>query len=353
MKRILVFSLTFIVAALFLSWSFPPGMVIAAGSQPELSRDTKGVIRLVFGRADSIFCATSRDGGTSFSPPQFVGHIKEMHLGMSRGPQLASSARYSVITAMDKTGNIHYFELDNTGGNWKYKGTVNDIPASAPEGLMGLAADDHDHFYAVWLDLRHNRKNNICFSTLQTPQGKWAKNKLIYTSPDGHTCECCKPNIAVEGQKVAVMFRNWLNGSRDLYVLTSDNSGTTFEPAQKLGTGTWKLNGCPMDGGGVAIDAQGEVHTVWQREGTIYYCQPGNEEVALAKGRSCSLAVDPVNRQDLLVTLQEAGQVKLLNLSDKKETAVGEGSFLKPMVLGNHHALLVWEQDKHIQSRKM
>ena len=154
---------------------------------------------------------------------------------MSRGPQLASSGRYSVITAQDRDGNIHWYRLGNSSGQWESMGIVNDLKGSAPEGLMGLAADKNDNFYAVWLDTRTGGNNQIYFSSLFGKAVGWSKNSLAYRSPDGHVCECCKPNIAVQGSSVAIMFRNWLNGSRDLYLIKSLDAGKTFSAANKLG----------------------------------------------------------------------------------------------------------------------
>jgi hypothetical protein len=46
---------------------------------------------------------------------------------------------------------------------------------------------------------------------------------MIYTSPDSTVCECCKPNVAMKGNNVYVMFRNWLHGNRDLYLIQSSD----------------------------------------------------------------------------------------------------------------------------------
>src|SRR5579872_345707 len=196
-------------------WFFPHApSSIGAGEQPHISRDGKGIIRVVFGRKDEIYCATSTDNGGSFSAPALVAEIPGMHLGMSRGPQISSSVQYSVITAMDKAGDIHWFRLNNSGGSWKEMGTINDTRGSAPEGLMGLAADRGNNFYAVWLDIRTGKHNQVYFSRLTANDKRWSSNKLLYQSPDGHVCECCKPSIYAKGGQVAVMFRNWLDGSR-------------------------------------------------------------------------------------------------------------------------------------------
>jgi hypothetical protein len=340
------------IVVLFLAWSLPND-TLSPGEQPQVSIDNKGIIRVVFGRADSIFCSTSKDKGKTFSKPVFVRYTAGMHLGMARGPQIASSGNYSVITSMDKSGNIHFSRLTHSSDKWEYKGRINDIPFSAPEGLMSIAADSNDNFYAVWLDIRQGKRNNICFSSLSGKVGKWKKNTLIYISPDEYVCECCKPSIAVKGSKLGVTFRNWLKGQRDIYLIVSDDNGRTFKEAQKLGFGSWQLNGCPMDGGGIEIDNKSMIHTVWQREGVVYYCKPNEGEVSLTKGRTCNIAVNETNSENVIATLQNAGNVKIFRVKDKKEIDVGEGSFLKSIVLSKEEVLCVWEQNKNIKFRRI
>ncbi len=277
MKRTLLF-LFFVAICL----STNGQTTLAPGEQPQITVDAKGLVRLVFGQKDKILYSTSNDNGKTFSKPVILGEVAKMHLGMTRGPQFATSKDYSVVTAMDQAGNIHSFRLTHKSGKWEKIASVNDVDASAPEGLMSIAADADNNFFAVWLDLREDRKNNIAFSVLKGNL-KWSKNKFAYKSSEDHVCECCKPSIAVNGSNVSIMFRNWLRGSRDLYLTTSVNNGQTFSEAQKLGKGTWPLKGCPMDGGGIAIDSKKEIHTVWQRDGQIYYAKPENRRKRLVK----------------------------------------------------------------------
>ncbi|HEY4291371.1 MAG TPA: hypothetical protein VGN00_29925 [Puia sp.] len=338
------------LSCIWSSWSAPTTDRIAEGQQPQIAVDNNGIIRVAFGRKDKIFCVTSVDQGVTFSEPVLVADVPEMHLGMSRGPQLASSDHYSVITAMDKAGNIHWFRLNHGAKGWSNMGMINDVKGSSPEGLMSIAADKSDHFYAVWLDIRTGHRNQVYFSSVSGTDGHWAKNRLLYQSPDGHVCECCKPNIAAEGSRVAVMFRNWLSGSRDLYLLQSSDGGNTFRNAEKLGKGTWKLNGCPMDGGGVFIDAAGHIHTTWQREGTVYYCTPGEVETAIGKGRISSISgasASPV------ISMQHSDTVELVRLLQKKDIEIGTGSFLRSVGLPDSGVLCVWEQDNVIRFRKV
>lgn len=313
---------------------------MASGQQPNAAIDTKGTIRVVFGEEDVIYCAASTDNGKSFSEPVKVATLPAMHLGMSRGPQIASSKNYSLITAMDKAGNIHTYKLNHGTNKWAASANVNDLKGSAPEGLMALTADKNDTFYAVWLDTRGDKKNKIYFSSLNAGKATWAANKLVYTSPDQTVCECCKPNIAFNDDKLAITFRNWLNGSRDIYYTSSTDKGKTFAAPRKFGQGTWKLDGCPMDGGGAVLDGNGLVSSVWQRKGEIFYCQENQTEQKVGTGRSCALATSGANTR---IVWQEKGQIKLMNLKDKTVLELGKGNSPKIYSLADSKAICVWE----------
>jgi hypothetical protein len=318
--------------------------VLADGEQPQITIDSQGIVRIIFGREDKIFYSISKDRGATFSEPVLVGRVEDMHLGMTRGPQLGTSRDYSVVTAMDTKGNIHSFVLDHKAGSWTNAKNINDMDASAPEGLMGLTADDNNNFYAVWLDLRLNRKNNICFAALKG-NTSWSRNKIIYKSPEGSVCSCCKPSVVADGSVVSVMFRNWIKGSRDMYLIASSDKGQTFDEAQKLGTGTWKLDACPMDGGGLSLDSKNVIRTVWQRDGQIFSARPGQPETPVGKGRSCSISNNVFGwaQDGNLIIKRENGH----------EMALGDGAALQLAHFSNGDFVAVWENNKKIVYNKM
>ncbi len=323
--------------------------IIAQGQQPQLSVDNAGVIRMVYGEDDKIYYASSSDNGQTFGNSQLVATIKDMHLGMSRGPQLASSANYSMVTAIDKKGTVHSFRLSHATGRWSVCADANDVAGSAPEGLMSIAADKHDHFYLVWLDIRNDKRNKICFAKTTSHTKSWGKNTVAYISPDKTVCECCKPGIAVNGTGVYIQFRNWLNGSRDLYLLSSSDEGSTFTMPVKLGTGTWRLNGCPMDGGGLVVNEKMEVTSVWRRQDKIYLSTPNQPEIEFATGRNCSIA----NPQQPLIVWQEGEKLKIADGINGNKRDVGNGAFIKAVRTKDNKILCVWETGGKIAFTKM
>ena len=316
------------------------------GQQPNLSVDTKGHIRMVYGYADKIYCMTSTDNGLNFSPAVLVAEVKGMHLGNTRGPQIASSRHFSMISAIDKSGKIHSFRLNHLKGAWTVAGDVNDKAGSAVEGLMAITADKEDNFYSVWLDIRQGGRNNIYFSSFSSNAKKWMANSLVYQSPDQHVCECCRPNIAVSKNKVVVGFRNWLMGSRDIYYSVSTDKGKSFFPAEKSGTGTWQLNACPMDGGGLSVDESGIVSAAWRRNGDIYFWEQKKQEQRLAAGRDVSMAR---HRNSVYIAWQDKKNISLMNLRTGKITILGSGVSPKVYVLANGQVICSWEDNKMIR----
>jgi hypothetical protein len=212
------------------------------------------------------------------------------------------------------------------------------------EALTGLGADGKNVF-AIWLSVEG--KGQTVYGARSIDGGKtWAKNSLVYASPDKTVCECCKPSVAVKGNSVYAMFRNWINGNRDLYLIKSDNGGSSFGRAQKLGNGSWKLNGCPMDGGGLVISKSGNPQTVWRREGKIYASSPGMPEKEIGEGRSCSM--ETINNTNIY-TWTTNGNIIILKPGGE-QINLGKGSLPLLKALNKEQAICVWEYEKRIYS---
>lgn len=233
--------------------------VIAEGKMPNIVKDKSNNSHIVYGTGDSIMYVSSKNG-KNFTSPALVAVLPKLFASAMRGPQIAAFDNGIIVTACTNEGNIFSFGKE-ASGKWTKAIKVNDVNESAKEALMALSADG-THAYAVWLGVKKPRGQNVYGANSDDGGKTWSKNVVVYASPDSTVCECCKPSVVVKDNSVYVMFRNWLKGNRDLYVIKSSNGGSSFEQAQKLGEGSWKLNGCPMDGGGLAIDKDGTPETV-------------------------------------------------------------------------------------------
>jgi hypothetical protein len=316
--------------------------IITKGQMPNIAIDKMGNVHLVYGNGDSIMYKKSIDGGKIFSAPSLVAILPRLYAYAMRGPQIASTLDGLNILASNESGNIYSYGKDGTG-NWEKGARVNDVDTIAKEGLMALSGDGKNLF-AVWLDLRGNKHNKIVGAKSSDAGKTWSKNMLIYNSPDSSVCECCKPSVAVKGNKVSVMFRNWLNGNRDLYLIQSSDGGNHFGNAEKLGNGRWSLNGCPMDGGGIVINARNEAQTIWRRQNKIFACEPGKPEIEIGEGRSCS--IESVNGKNVYAWT-ENGEVVCLLPQGRKEH-LGKGALPTIKAIDTDHIICIWENEKEV-----
>ena len=267
----------------------PPDRVVDASFacvQPSVATSGRDGF-VACGAGEAIFVARALDGG-SFGPPQRIGSLTALALGHHRGPRVAATGATLVVTAIGResatgTRELWAWRSSDRGGSWAGPVRVTDVFDAAQEGLDGLGASPAGVAVA-WLDLR-NGKMAIYGSTSADGGATWTKNVALYTSPGGAVCTCCHPSVEVDpGGTVSVMFRNDVDGNRDMYL----KAGAA--PAARLGDGHWRLSACPMDGGGMARSGDGRVLTTWRRDQTVFVAAPGRPETEVGAGKDPAIA---------------------------------------------------------------
>ena len=252
--------------------------------QPQAATATNGKVFVVFGRGSEIFCAAG-DAGLKFKTPVKVGDLPKLALGMRRGPRVAAAGGSVVVSAISHTeGNLYAWTSTDQGATWSAPARVNSITNSAREGMHAMVSGGKELVYAAWLDLR-NKGTELWGASSRDGGHTWDRNTLIYRSPDGTICQCCHPTLASDGAGgIWAMWRNAVGGSRDLYSASSRDDGETFSIATKLGSGTWRLNACPMDGGTALVRPDGELLTAWRRDKLLFASDGKGERILSATG---------------------------------------------------------------------
>jgi hypothetical protein len=291
--------------------------------EPQAAVGKDGSVWVTYGVDNTLYCTRSGNGGVTFDAPIKVGEAGKLSLGMRRGPRIAVAGKNVVISAIyggkggGADGDLLAWRSQDGGKSWKGPSKVNDVSGSAREGLHAMTASSSGTLACAWLDLR-SQGTTIYAAFSQNGGETWSSNRLVYRSPDGTVCECCHPSLAYDSRgRLSVMWRNALGGARDMYLTRSDNGGKTFQPAQKLGTGTWFLNACPMDGGALAFNRKNDALTLWRREQEIFLCSPGQPELKVGNGIQGWLAVNG-NTFGAVWLTQRGGQ---LNTSTDLKTA--------------------------------
>jgi hypothetical protein len=309
--------------------------------QPQVAVAPGGAVHVTFGKDTGIYHVSSADEGRTFSTPVKVGELPKLALGMRRGPRISATTGTVVITAISHAeGALRAWYSKDAGRTWTEPVQINDVPNSAREGLHAMAADGSGFVVAVWLDLR-NAGMELWSSTSSDGGATWSANRRVYHSPEGNICECCHPSVAISATgEIAVMWRNFLGGARDMYLATSRDGGSTFGAAQKLGTGTWQLNGCPMDGGAIAYDHAGELRSVWRREKVIFTASPGAPEQRLAEA---SQPIVIPTAADAIYLWQSGTGLMLKVGSAAAASLAANAAFPAAAALDDGRVIAVWE----------
>jgi hypothetical protein len=307
-----------------------------AGREPQLAAGP-GLVALAYGSGTSIYVATSKDRGQTFSAPVLVAEPKVLQLTRHRGPRVAIAGNALVVNAV-ADGDLMSWRSTDGGKTWSKGLRVDSVPNAAHEGLHTLASDGQGNLFAAWLDLR--KAGTQLYGAWSRDGGAtWHKDFLAYESPDGAICTCCAPSAVFdEHGGVDLMFRNAVGGSRDLWVMHSSDRETFGKPL-KLGDGTWKINACPMDGGGIVRDGSKTI-TAWRREEDIFVDVPGKPEVKVGTGKDVAIAA---NKDRVYALWVAGGSLQAWNSAGNPEVLAKEAAFPSIVALPGGGFLAAWE----------
>jgi len=329
--------------------------------EPQLAAN-QSIVALAFGAQDGIYFKASRDEGKTFSPTVKVAEGGIVPLSRHRGPRIALAGNTIVITAvtgnkaaegahahgLPADGDLLVWRSTDGGKRWSLGSAINDVPGAATEGLHSLASDGRNILFAVWLDKRSGKGTKLYAARSTDAGATWSKNVPVYESPEGTICECCHPSAAIDaGGQVVVMWRNWLGGNRDMYLARS-RDGIRFSKAEKLGAGSWPLNACPMDGGGLGFSGT-RIVTAWRRGEYVFLAEPGFPETQIGVGKDVALALNGERTYVLWVN----GTAIEEWAGGKAEVLSKSGAFPSMTSLPHGGVLAAWEQDGGIEFRRL
>ncbi len=344
----------FIPLVFLMAASIAPVEPPAPSRQPQLAAG-HGLVGMTFGSGSSIYFTSSPDQGVTWKAPVKVADSTTLALGRHRGPRVAILKDSIVITAVvggkgtKQADTLAAFRSQDQGKTWTRGGVINDVPESAREGLHAMAAAPDGSLFAVWLDLR--AKGTQLYGAKSTDGGAtWSKNVQVYASPDGTICQCCHPTLSIDASGgIHAMWRNVIDGSRDFYVASSSD-GVHFASARKLGEGTWKLNACPMDGGGLVME-DGKTISAWRRESDIFLAEDLRER-RIGPGKDVALARSG-KHETYLAWTKDGGVEALTPKSAQPFTLSKVGGFATLITLADGGVLAAWETHDSIDVKRL
>ncbi len=339
-----------------------PEAVTLPSRQPQLAVRNQQVA-MAFGAGAFIYFTSSPDQGRTFLPPVKVAEVGALALGRHRGPRLVILKDAMVISAvigekvgtgthahgLPEAGNLRAWRSIDQGKTWTSTSLINDVPGAAREGLHAMTGDSKGNLFATWLDLRS--EGTKLYGSRSMDSGRtWSKNVMVYSSPAGTICQCCAPSLSSDEKgRIYVMWRNVIDGFRDLYV-TSSADGSKFEPAKKLGDGTWKLNACPMDGGSMSVE-NGQVTSAWRRDSDVFLAEPGKPEKLVGTGKDVAMVKSKLGT---FVAWTKDGGIQLMSPNAKAPVQLtAEGAFVNLLALPDGSVIAAWEVSGSIETKRL
>ncbi|MHC4836946.1 MAG: sialidase family protein [Planctomycetota bacterium] len=268
---------------------------------PALAVGADGLVVAAFVSGEEIWCCVSPDEGRRFDAPVLVGKHGKIAAGLSWGPRVAVTPDAIVVTAVHgeqlrgRDGDLYAWRSTDRGRTWTGPVRVNDADGAPREGMHDMAAAPDGRLLNVWLD-KVGRGMRLAGAWSDDGGASWSDDQVIYASPDGSICQCCVPEATFrpDGGGAVVLWRNWLDGNRDMYSLElARGDAPATDAAIRLGREHWTLDSCPVSNSGIAVTARDKTFAFWRRESTLYAATPGMDEIVVGQGREAAAAAGP------------------------------------------------------------
>ena len=112
--------------------------------------------------------------------------------------------------------------------------------------------------------------------------------------------------------------------------------------------GAWKIDACPMDGGGL-VNVGAKTVTVWRRMDDVFLAEPGKPESKIGEGKDVALAAGGSGVYAAWIQ----GMQLVLWASGKQETIASQAAFPNLTALPGGGALLAWEEHDGISLKRL
>ncbi|HEX5873365.1 MAG TPA: sialidase family protein [Pyrinomonadaceae bacterium] len=185
------------------------------------------------------------------------------------------------VEAESKHGTDLFMSVSNDRGqSFASEVKINDDKVPGAHGMHSLAVAKDGRIYVGWLDERnvvtpkpstkadghHMESNRELYLAYSTDGGRsFSANRKVAVD----ACPCCKTSLAVGADgTVYAGWRQVLPGNfRHIAVASSTDGGQKFSRPVIVSDDRWMLQGCPVSGPSLSVDAGGSLKVVWYAAG--------------------------------------------------------------------------------------
>ncbi len=254
--------------------------------------DTDSLYRLAFARYE----ATSGN----FGPPVIVAGSEGISTSPESMGKVAFKGDGTVVAVFAKrftneknpfAGAIYYTISRDGGMSWTEPDFLHtDTAHHYGRQFFDLARLANGEVGSVWLDGRDRSvKGSTLYFAATVPRGGFAGETAVHRG----TCECCRTDLMVdEGGTIHIAYRSLMYPAellgqqvRDMAYIRSDDNGVSFTEEIPISADYWAIEGCPHTGPALAATG-GNLHAIWFTAGGksgLYYAGKAASEDGFGK----------------------------------------------------------------------
>ncbi len=186
-------------------------------------------------------------------------HESMAKIGFKNDGTMLAVFRISTPTPKNRfAGSMYFTQSFDDGKSWTPKQKLVADTSSQNQSFYDLTILKDGELGMSWLDSRSietDKEGSTLFFAKTKGKLGFVNEKPIA----GSTCQCCRTDVFNDSNgNLHVGYRNIIQDSiRDMFYLSSSNSGETFENQERIGEDNWVIRGCPHTGPTIAHSGEG------------------------------------------------------------------------------------------------
>lgn len=239
-----------------ISWG--PEISVADGSvygniHPRMTLSADGNPVVVFGHATQGKLYVAKGNGAGFnSPVVLFPQTVQAYLANWTGPDITANQDTVIVIFKAKPFDTgHIYAVRSTDGGATFSDTIRvDDHDSGRTFLPSVKFDVDGNPVVSYMTFDNFADLNPQYVIAHSPNGgtSYGASVPVSTINGAEACDCCPSDLVVNGNNIALLYRNNDANIRDIFGILSTDNGQNFTASENLENLNWNLNACPSTG---------------------------------------------------------------------------------------------------------
>lgn len=239
-----------------ISWG--PEISVADGSiygniHPRMTLAADGSPLVVFGHATQGKLYVAKGNGAGFNAPVVLfPQTVQAYLASWTGPDITAKEDTIVVIFKAKPFDTgHIYAVRSTDGGLTFSDTIRvDDHDTGRTFLPSVKFDMNGNPVVSYMTFDDFADLNPQYVIAHSTDGGLSYGASVPVSPinGAEACDCCPSDLVVNGNAIALLYRNNDANIRDIFGVISTDNGQNFTTSENLENLNWNLNACPSTG---------------------------------------------------------------------------------------------------------